>query len=209
VTKRKRDELEKSKNAQNNDAENEIKERLRVREKKNTIKLWHGAFKDILDPVVKGKDLEKMAESTLDALSHECKWAVAAKNSSMVSDQTMLSLISFFGDLGHEHFGINTEGPRISLKQLASSKDCSDLMKEVSLEYAQWVYQRPEMRLLFFLANGLYAVHSINTEALAKGETIPQSEPNKEPDPKRQKTSDQDGPSGPPKKDKDGYEILS
>lgn len=175
------------------------------RKKIMRIKNWCGGFRDALGDFIKDKHLEKLSDTELDALLEECKFIVASKTTGLVTDQTALSVVDWIQDGLKEHTSLKVDGPKVSLKQLAASKDCMDLIKELTLEYADFVYQRPEYRMILFLVNGVYAIHALNKDAqhLAQSQKPDALEQTQEPPPKRQRTEQDD------KKDKDGYEMVS
>lgn len=207
VLKRKREHVERVKKSEADEKAEAIKRGIERRKKIMRIKNWCSAFKDVLGEFIKDKHLEKSSDAELDAILEECKFIVASRTTGLVTDQTAASIVDWMEEGISEHTSLQVKGPKVSLKQLASSKDCTDLVKELSLEYADFVYQRPEWRALLFLVNGVYAIHSINKEALettAKTQQVTSaSEEPKEPPTKRSKVEESAN------KDKDGYEMIS
>lgn len=204
VAKRKRDKLEEGRRDEATAKADIIKKGIERRKKIIKIKNWCSGFKDILGDFIKDKQLEKLSDEELDALQEEIKFMVSSKTSGIITDQTASSLFDWIEDGLKEHTGLKVSGPKISLKQLAASKDCNDLVKELTLEYADIIYQRPEYRMLFFLVNGVYAIHKINEDALmAAPPAVVNKVGDKEPPPKRARTEND------PAKDKDGYEVVA
>jgi len=204
VVKRKRETLEEGRKTEAVSKADVIKRGIERRKKIMRVKNWCAAFKDALGDFIKDKQLEKLSDEELEALLEECKFIVASKTTGIITDQTALSVVDWLEDGIKEHTSLKVAGPKISLKQLAASKDCTDLIKELSLEYADFIYQRPEYRMIFFLINGVYAIHKINEEAMSQSQPAP-AKPieSEEPVAKKARIENEKG------KDKDGYEVVS
>lgn len=202
VLKRKRESLEGSKKTETDEKAEAIRKGIERRKKIMKIKNWCAGFRDVLEDFIKSKNLEKMSDAELDATMEECRFIVSARNTGLVTDQSAVSIVDWIEDGLTQHTSLKVAGPKVSLKQLAASKDCTDLIKELSLEYMDFVYQRPEWRALLFLVNGVYAIHSINKDAAEAGpKTVAPSEAPVEPAAKRARVENEPG------KDKDGYEL--
>ncbi len=184
VLKRKRNKLENGKAAEEKVKASKLKKDLARRKKILKLKMWGANFAD------------QLGMPELNMLEEVFRFTVASRTSGMVTDQSAASAVDFLSDGIRAYTGLKIDGPTISLKQLAASKDFSDLAKELTLEYADFLYTRPEARALMFLINGIYAVHTLNTDAESKP-----------PPEKRQRTEEPVNPNG-PKRDKDGYEIT-
>lgn len=203
VLKRKRDTLEEGRKNESTQRAEKIKQGIERRKKIMRIKNWCAAFKDSLGDFIKDKHLEKLSDEELDALLEECKFIVSSKTTGIITDQTAVSMIDWIEEGLTEHTSLKVAGPKVSLKQLAASKDCSDLIKELSLEYADFIYQRPEYRMVFFLLNGVYAIHKINEEVAGQAQPPP-VKPSETSEPATKKPRHENEPL----KDKDGYEIV-
>lgn len=169
------------------------------------LKSYATSFPDVCGELLKDKALENMDTRQLEVLLNEVKFTVGAKTSQIVTGAFSAQMLTLPQYLLAENTPLYVEGPALQLTNLAQSKDYQDLVKELTLEYADWVYQKPENRFLAYMANSIMTIHNINSQAIEKGQPDPKvsrkrkqieeyekshedkqyNEPEKEPEPKK------------------------
>lgn len=132
------------------------------------LRSYATAFPDICKDMVKNDVIESLEEGELSDLMDEVKFAVGAKTSGIVTGQVTAGLVHITKDILKEHTSLQVDGPACSLDQIIGAKDFKDLSTEVTLEYADWVYSKPENRLMAYLAQAVYTIHKVNQAEMAK-----------------------------------------
>lgn len=191
------------------------------------LKAYGVAFSEIAGEILKSKNLEDMDTRSLEVLLNEVKFTVGTRTSGIVTSHVSDSFITIGQALLAKNTSLLVEGPAVQLSQVTNNKDYQDLVKEMALEYADWVYQKPENRFLAFMAHTVFTIDSINQDAVNKGAPNPKrlkvEEPPQQPaqpPPTTFTVEELPGapapvpPVGPPKpvalgKDAGGFEILA
>lgn len=150
------------------------------------IRSYATAFPKEVGHQVSAKDLENFGEAQLESLLAEIKFTVGSRSSSIVTNQTAgVGLIGLEGFL-KDSWGKEVAGPAVRLSDLMQSEDCQYLIKELSLEYADIIYQRPELRAAVYLFNAVNTIDQLNRKALddaVKPQPVPPvGDKRKEPD---------------------------
>jgi hypothetical protein len=107
------------------------------------LKGYAVSFPDLAGEILKTKSLEDMDTRQLEILLNEVRLTVANKTSNIVTSKasdTFLTLGQYFLE---ENTALKVAGPKIQLIQITQNPDYQDLVKEMTLEYAEWVYQSP------------------------------------------------------------------
>lgn len=137
------------------------------------LKSYATSFPDVCGELLKDKGLENMDTRQLEVLLNEVKFTVGARTSQIVTGAFSSQILLLEQYLLAENTSLYVEGPSVQLTQLANSKDYQDLVKELTLEYADWIYQRPENRFFAFMANAVMTMHSVNSKAIENGAADP------------------------------------
>jgi hypothetical protein len=132
------------------------------------LKAWGAAFSDIAGEILKSKDLETLDTRHLEILLNEVKFAVATRTSGIVTQGFAGTALVAGEGLISANTTLKVAGPAVKLQQLANTKDYQDLVKELTLEYADWIYQHPLNRFAAFMVHRVFTIHSINTAAEAQ-----------------------------------------
>lgn len=137
------------------------------------LKSYATSFPDVCGELLKDKSLEHMDTRQLEVLLNEVKFTVGAKTSQIVTGLFSAQMLTLPQHLLAENTPLYVEGPAVQLNNLAQSKDYQDLVKELTLEYADWVYQKPENRFMAYMANSIMTIHNINSNAIERGQPDP------------------------------------
>jgi len=182
VLKRKRQSLDEDKKNEDREKEKQETKNERIGRKISFLQLWYNSFTEVLKPLYEGKKLGKMSEEDLDDMLEQAKTIVGALSQNQVTDQTGVSLVSFLGDFVEQYFGLSMRGPAIDFREIATSKECSNLVKEIILNNTPFIVKSPEVRMFAYMLNALYAVNSVNSDALKKAKALEASKPKKSDD---------------------------
>lgn len=150
------------------------------------LKAYGSAFPEVAGEILKSKNLEDLDNRQLEMLLNEVKFTVGTRTSGIVTSKFSNTLLVAGGYLLTQNTSLKLDGPRIRLHDIAQSKDYQDLLKELTLEYADWVYSKPENRFAAYMADAIFNMHSINTAYLAEQEGKV-----KEPEVKKRKTEEE------------------
>lgn len=151
------------------------------------IKAYASAFPQFCGELVASKLLEEMTIPQLEKLLREVKFAVAARTSGIVTKQAAAGAVVFV-EASLKGMGWEVAGPAVSLQEIARSEEYNMLITECTLEYMDWIYQKPEYRLLAYLGQTIVQMDKINRRAGAE-----KQEKAMEPEPKRARTEEADG----------------
>jgi len=171
------------------------------------IRSYATAFPKEVGHQVAAKDLENLGENQLESLLQEIKFTVGSRSTSIVTNQAAAVSLLVLEDWLKENMNKEVSGPEIRLSQLMNSEDCQYLVKELSLEYADFVYQRPEARMAMYLFNAVQTIDGINRKALEGAvKPPPVGDKRKEPDTPPAQTDGQPTPTQRPRTE--GPDIL-
>lgn len=151
------------------------------------IKAYASAFPQFCGELVASKLLEEMSIPQLEKLLREVKFAVAARTSGIVTKQAAAGAV-VFAEATLKGMGWEVAGPAVSLQEVARSEEYNMLITECTLEYMDWIYQKPEYRLLAYLGQTIIQMDKINRRVLGE-----KQEKAMEPEPKKARTDNQDG----------------
>ncbi len=186
------------------------------------LKAYATSFPDVAGELLKSKDLEAMDTRSLEILLNEVKFVVGAKTSSIVTGTLSGSALTIGQHLIAENTGLLVNGPRITLDAISNSKDYQDLVKELTLEYADWVYTSPVNRMMAYMAHSVMTIHNVNKVYKEKEgeqgpakrqrtESEPEAAPAARPSPEVVVLAAEDAPPGRPAapvaKGPDGFEL--
>lgn len=129
------------------------------------IKAWATAFPDVAGKIVGAKAIDGLKYDAAMGLLNEIRFAVGARTSSMVTSHISTGCVALAQEILTEHAGLKLNGPKVQFKQITQSKDFQDLVTETTLDNMEWIYQKPEARLLAYLGQAIWTIHSINQEA--------------------------------------------
>lgn len=130
------------------------------------IRQYATAFPEECGKQVSGKDLENLTEPDLECLMQEIKFTVGSRASSIVTNQMAGAGLVGLESVLKEKFAYEVAGPEIRLSQIMASEDCQYLVKELSLEYMDIIYTRPEIRAGVYLFNAVNTIDVINRRAI-------------------------------------------
>lgn len=119
--------------------------------------------------VLKDKSLDGMSMRELELLLNQVKFTVGARTSGIVTAEFASGGLELL-ELGlASNTSLMVDGPAVSLSSINNSADYQSLVKELTLEYADWIYTKPENRFMAYLAKAIYSVHKINQKAVEDG----------------------------------------
>jgi hypothetical protein len=107
------------------------------------LKGYAVSFPDLAGEILKSKSLEDMDTRQLEILLNEVRITVANKTSNIVTSKASDTLLTLGQYFLAENTALKVTGPKIQLLQITQNPDYQDLVKEMTLEYAEWVYQSP------------------------------------------------------------------
>lgn len=145
-----------------------IQENLERRRLIIKLRSWAATFKKFLGDMMDGKDIENMSYDELVILMEEVKMAVATKNGGVVTTSFAKGAVALGEKFLEDNTSLNVNGPIARVSNITREEDFTDLAKELSLYYAEFIFTHPLHRTLAYLSNAVFQIDAVNTAAKAK-----------------------------------------
>lgn len=128
------------------------------------IRLAASWFPETAGEIVKSKNLEKLDIHQLQELEVEVRFDIGTSNSSLINTSVSQGALQVMEGMVTSA-GFKVDGPTIRLSDLQKHPDYQSLLKELMLDFSDFVYESPWKRMGLFLLQSAAKVHAINNSA--------------------------------------------